>query len=823
MIFFFFIFFFISNFLINNESLPSPKDNSVNFESLNNIIFTSPGAITIFKERARGKENLKEISIDYIVTTDQFSRLLTVYENYIDFLEINDLTNEIKQEIENIKSLIRKINFIKKSNASDLSENQMTADKFSNNIKNIEDLSLKLSKNKLALTLYNALIKNEKTMRTFSKIKMRDQITSLYSGELKKVVDVSFANDSELKIMSSPFIYNLFIQKAINESVSGEKKIRDSRINQIKTFKKNQSLCEDLSRDITEYLKVSANRRKYENSKGLEAYFSQFIPTDLFGINVFSKKPGKVAYFLYGLKQQYQSALFYIFNATKTIHWSPGKNTNNKYIEPPGPFAASVFPIKRLSPKQTSGYHWKQQRNKEEIANMERTKDFSKEKIAAKRLELENSLEPYSLGDHINYGIESKEGESYVGDRWNKPINLPYNMVKWIGSTGLSFYGAFSTVKSAINQSYMTVYIFFYINLLIKEMNIAKKIFLKMKKLYEENPELIEIPEFYLMKNILKTEKYKEFMQNIFSWKNSLKGSVKKIINLVSPGYFAYFYFNDLKSNTLFNAIEDFISAIGLSLLKVNLLNRSLEEKKETRENQRLVCIPNITETEDPFIDIELFWSPKNNRSVSNTIQMGKQFESKNLILIGPYRSGKSVMVANLLFSFYLANSGLFAAKSASYSRIDNIYNNFLLTYELEEGESKASTELKSFEKIKNSIKKNPLENNIVFLDELYSGIESAMADSFLLEDLPEILQMKNNIIFLITHSFKLAELVNNPLNSISQYFMLIDFDPMKRLFTHKYKFIKRTNENKFLDFYFNRNEELNKIYKEQVKKIELI
>jgi len=165
---------------------------------------------------------------------------------------------------------------------------------------------------------------------------------------------------------------------------------------------------------------------------------------------------------------------------------------------------------------------------------------------------------------------------------------------------------------------------------------------------------------------------------------------------------------------------------------------------------------------------------------VTNTIEIGNDTSSKNIILTGPNASGKSTVLKTILFNTILAQTiSVCCAKTMTFTPFKNIYS-YLSKTDILGKQSLFETEINNISDYLTIIQNN--ECSFIAIDEIMSGTNIEESTKIGKAIGKKLDSFKNNISMITTHNNKLTHLEKK--NYSKNYKMKIDND-------YTYKLVK--------------------------------
>jgi DNA mismatch repair ATPase MutS len=171
---------------------------------------------------------------------------------------------------------------------------------------------------------------------------------------------------------------------------------------------------------------------------------------------------------------------------------------------------------------------------------------------------------------------------------------------------------------------------------------------------------------------------------------------------------------------------------------------------------------------------------PYINNCVTNSIDIGNNDKSKNIIITGPNASGKSTILKTILFNIILAQTiSVCCSKTMTFTPFKNIYS-YLSKIDTLGKQSLFETEINNISDYLTRIQHN--ECSFIVIDEIMSGTNIEESSKIGKAIGKKLNSFKNNISLITTHNNKLTQLEKK--NYSTNYKMKIDED-------YTYKLVK--------------------------------
>jgi hypothetical protein len=179
-------------------------------------------------------------------------------------------------------------------------------------------------------------------------------------------------------------------------------------------------------------------------------------------------------------------------------------------------------------------------------------------------------------------------------------------------------------------------------------------------------------------------------------------------------------------------------------------------------------------------LTIEDMKHPYVEKCVINSIDIGNDTKSKNIIITGPNASGKSTVLKTILFNIILAQTiSVCCAKTMTFTPFKNIYSYLSKTDTLGK-QSLFETDINNISDYLTQIQNN--ECSFIAIDEIMSGTNIEESTKIGKSIGKKLNSFKNNISMITTHNNKLTQLEKK--NYSTNYKMKIDND-------YTYKLVK--------------------------------
>lgn len=358
---------------------------------------------------------------------------------------------------------------------------------------------------------------------------------------------------------------------------------------------------------------------------------------------------------------------------------------------------------------------------------------------------------------------------------WIPLLSGTISLVSHAWTTGINVMRGYHSIKSLLNQirGMKNYYSYFsYLNSLILN---TKKLLTALNTLYKKNniPTERMLPEIINIEKLFNMKKKNGILQKIYQLsKSRYKFYGQTAINFFIPGLMSHFYFRELNENLEIDILNSFIGAIDFSLCKQKLLEIN-------KINPALMFstphILSFQESPDIVFDIKEMWFPSL-RGIPIKNSLSLDIHNKNIMLVGPVASGKTVFLSTILTVIYMAYMGIVPTTSSRFSYFDYIFGHMEHTYEIGSGISQHLAERASMKIVKEVAHNIPSHQRaIMIIDEIYKGTIPQLAVREATIDLPPIL-LKDNIITIITTHFpEITKIAKDPEYKMKLYYLLVD------------------------------------------------
>lgn len=173
-------------------------------------------------------------------------------------------------------------------------------------------------------------------------------------------------------------------------------------------------------------------------------------------------------------------------------------------------------------------------------------------------------------------------------------------------------------------------------------------------------------------------------------------------------------------------------------------------------------CIPEFIQHERPQLLTENFWHPLINPEivVTNSLSMGINDRTANLLITGPNAGGKTTSLMALLVNIIMAQSyGIATASSLSFTPFEKIHSYLDITTNLIDGESLFKAEVNRSKRLKESILScSPDQKTFTIIDELFSGTNPDVASTVGLKFAELLSNISHSMCIITTHFPKITE-----------------------------------------------------------------
>lgn len=265
------------------------------------------------------------------------------------------------------------------------------------------------------------------------------------------------------------------------------------------------------------------------------------------------------------------------------------------------------------------------------------------------------------------------------------------------------------------------------------------------------------------------------------------------------------------RSTKEIQVLYNFIDSIELSLKKVELIN-----KNENLDNKYSIVQINKDKNEKAF-SLKNFWYPFNYKEgVLQNLDLDDS--NRNIIVMSPFRAGKSVILSTITFLNYISRLGIIPAESGIINSFNNIIPLFETKYKMAKGFSKHTKEIQDFKNTKmfleNSCKNSFINNNLVLIDEVYSGVSPSSAINELRIDGKDLFENKNNKTILTTHYVELIDLLKIKQYGINLHYLRVNYFPETNTFERTFQLFKNDENN----WWISNDSKIKSLYKEYIQ-----
>lgn len=351
------------------------------------------------------------------------------------------------------------------------------------------------------------------------------------------------------------------------------------------------------------------------------------------------------------------------------------------------------------------------------------------------------------------------------------------------GSTIINALSWWSNTQSILSFFHgLTIY-YKYLDAVEQTLLYSKKLHQLIKKLYQQNniEEQYQIREFIMIDKIF-TNINNSLLNSLgHRNKNKISFYMHTILNFMMPGLLSYSYFKEIQDNVELIIQKAFVGSVDLALAKCSLLHIA----------NKPFSIPEFiaSEKNNIIFEIENTWAPFTNKIIFNSISFNN--DHKNMMIVGPVASGKTMILSVLLTSLYLANIGIVPASQCRLNYFDYIIAHMEHTYDIGSGISQHLAERASMAAlIKLIYFISELQNKQAFIciDEIYRGTLPNLAVKEAFKDLPYILKQNNIIALITTHFPQITEMTKISEYKMPLYYMYVKnignlFEPSFKLY----------------------------------------
>jgi hypothetical protein len=544
-------------------------------------------------------------------------------------------------------------------------------------------------------------------------------------------------------------------------------------------------------------IKKSMDETSGLDMKSVEEYLHQFVPIDFFG----GKNASSFIYAPLSLMSQWQSVIMQLGRVLFDSSYK--KNEGGSWILNSN--IARVFMPFRLTSATTSTrdtnsfsygdilYQYKSKIDQNKVA------DFNK-----------NFFKFDSLSSILLFPLKA----------FNYPFfkfsSIPETNAVAITAalTALDLFGLWGTGKNVKSLVKSIRSLLKYFGNLKKITSLSDEAYGLIEKLYKDNVISLEsmVPEILLSRKAILD---KSFIDKVKKWNLGLSGKIKLISGIVFPGFISKFYFNEVKGNESIERIEYFVGCLDATLTKVNtvlneeaIANEFLASQKNNENNIKnseleeasvKYSYPVLLDNNlPPTLIINDFWfldESGDDRTISNSLAL--EDNKKNACIVSPVGAGKTTVLAALIMSLYLANTGIVNAELMKYTYFSSIMDYIKIEYRTGGGLSGYLSESKVLRIIERAINKNKKlgEKTIIFLDEVYSRTRAK--DSLMLakRDLHNFLNNDGAMCIFTTHHPELTGLANYNSSKLGIYYMEVLYDPLNKAFNRTFKMLPHSDD----------------------------
>jgi len=196
--------------------------------------------------------------------------------------------------------------------------------------------------------------------------------------------------------------------------------------------------------------------------------------------------------------------------------------------------------------------------------------------------------------------------------------------------------------------------------------------------------------------------------------------------------------------------------------------------KEQQSESLQYTFAEYVTEAQTPQLSAYNMWHPlSTSENIQlNSIDLGFNNRSRNIIVTGPNASGKSTNLKAITLCAYLAQTlTIVPAQKYSHSMFKEIYSSMVVTDNLSENMSLFVAELDNAEKLLTKIENlQQDEYMLIVLDELFKSTHHEKGKAVAYRLLQHLYQSKNVITLVSTHFENLAALADRPENNCCNY-----------------------------------------------------
>lgn len=356
-------------------------------------------------------------------------------------------------------------------------------------------------------------------------------------------------------------------------------------------------------------------------------------------------------------------------------------------------------------------------------------------------------------------------------------------------NSAIIYYGSYPFFK----KRYETYYLGKLFSLYSEKIALVKKLYSVIKDLYKKNG-LEENKNKTLEWNALSSEgtsfglnfHYKAEINKIESIGSGKMQYLQKTVMQIMPGLYAGYFLKTVKENIVFEILDRFVGSIDAAVAKADLL--------KSRDD---VCTPLIDFNANNAVNLTIsdMWSPGIKNSVKNSISFDSS--QQGIVAVSPIAAGKTVFLSSFLCSIYFSSIGIAPAKYLKLPYFYFVCQKIKESYDIGSGLSKGLSELKDMKEMIKLVNKTD-DPMIIFVDELFSGMNHQDALFYAKEYISLLLQKKNVIFIFTTHIPDFADyildLITKKKAPIGYYYFNINVDPMEVNFSPTFKLVKDLN-----------------------------
>lgn len=228
----------------------------------------------------------------------------------------------------------------------------------------------------------------------------------------------------------------------------------------------------------------------------------------------------------------------------------------------------------------------------------------------------------------------------------------------------------------------------------------------------------------------------------------------------------ASFFSNSARILAAYTLINEHLTAFAPALAAAGTCDFMLSASRLMQKNESHVahyCFVDFVDSDAAYIKLADFWNPfmQPQKAVLNSVELGGNHETHNLLVSGPNGTGKSVVTKAIALNMVLAHTlGITAADSAHIAFLNSLKVYLNVQESLAHDLSTFMAESKKLRELEESILTLPADKRcFVLVDEALKGTLNAEGGQRLFEFGQHIAQQPNSICLLATHHEKPTEL----------------------------------------------------------------